>query len=87
MDVKTKARGKIASLSAGDYAGEQALLKAGSVRDASLIATEKTAVLVCTSEVFQEHIVESGKVKFAKREAKRNAFMTAIDDDVKLVYE
>jgi len=70
VDVSSKKGGHLAYLYAGDYAGEQALLKAQK-RNATLKAIEKTQTLVCSKKSFDK-IKKS--VKFAKREGKRRAF-------------
>ena len=63
LDVSSSAGGHLAYLSDGDYAGEQALLKA-TTRNASLTAVENTTCLLCSKHTFDK-IKKS--VKFANR--------------------
>jgi len=82
VDVKSSKAGHLAYLSDGDYAGEQALLKA-TTRNATLTAVETTTCLLCSKHTFDK-IKKS--VKFANREGKkRRAFATQVKkDDMKL---
>lgn len=69
-----------AELKEGDFAGEQAL-RFGKKRNASLKAIQDTITYYCTKKTFGEI---AKRVKFAKREPKRNAFVTNINyDDMK----
>jgi len=77
VEVKSSKAGHLAFLQAGDYAGEQALLKS-TVRNASLTAVESTTCLVCNKKNFDK-IKKS--VKFAKREGKRLAFLTEVHEE------
>lgn len=63
LDVSSSKGGHLAYLSEGDYAGEQALLKA-TTRNASLTAVENTTCLLCSKHTFDK-IKKS--VKFANR--------------------
>lgn len=63
VDVKSSKAGHLAYLSDGDYAGEQALLKA-TTRNATLTAVETTTCLLCSKHTFDK-IKKS--VKFANR--------------------
>merc|ERR1712154_78081 len=74
----------VAQLEPGDYAGEQALLQ-NAKRNASLqAATESVKCFVCSQKVFKNILANNTSIKFAKRDAKRKAFMTAINyDDIK----
>ena len=63
LDVTASSGGHLAYLSDGDYAGEQALLKA-TTRNASLTAVEETTCLLCSKHTFDK-IKKS--VKFANR--------------------
>eukprot|EP01084_Bolivina_argentea_P311328 538886_1 len=82
VDVKSSKAGHLAYLTDGDYAGEQALLKA-TTRNATLTAVEITTCLLCSKHTFDK-IKKS--VKFANREGKRRAFATKVnhDDDMKM---
>jgi len=62
---------EIAQLSQGDYCGEQALLKKAT-RGATVRAMCDTKCLVLDQVSFQQ-IADDNKVRFAKRDAKRNA--------------
>lgn len=62
---------EIAQLSQGDYCGEQALLKKAT-RGATVRALCDTKCLVLDQESFQQ-IADENKIRFAKRDAKRNA--------------
>jgi len=62
---------EIAQLSQGDYCGEQALLKKAT-RGATVRAMVDTKCLVLGQKDFQE-IANEHKIRFAKRDAKRNA--------------
>ena len=65
VDVKSSKGGHLAYLSEGDYAGEQALLKAQK-RNATLTAVDTTTCLLCSKHTFDK-IKKS--VKFANRYA------------------
>jgi len=80
VEVKSAKAGHLALLEDGDYAGEQALLKS-TVRNATLTAIEPTTCLLCNKKTFDK-IKKS--VKFAKREGKRLAFLTAIKEEEKM---
>jgi len=77
VEVKSSRVGHLAFLEAGDYAGEQALLKS-TVRNATLTAVETSTCLVCNKKNFDK-IKKS--VKFAKREGKRLAFLTEVHEE------
>jgi len=62
---------EIAQLSQGDYCGEQALLQRAT-RGATVRAMCDTKCLVLDQESFQQ-IADENKIRFAKRDAKRNA--------------
>eukprot|EP01083_Nonionella_stella_P268023 905708_1 len=72
----------VAVLEAGDYAGEQALLQ-NAKRNASLVAASDTGVkaFICSQKLFKNILANNTSIKFAKRDAKRKAFMTAINYD------
>eukprot|EP00484_Ammonia_sp_Unknown_P023904 CAMPEP_0197038088 /NCGR_PEP_ID=MMETSP1384-20130603/15115_1 /TAXON_ID=29189 /ORGANISM="Ammonia sp." /LENGTH=813 /DNA_ID=CAMNT_0042468481 /DNA_START=54 /DNA_END=2495 /DNA_ORIENTATION=+ len=74
----------VATLEAGDYAGEQALLQ-NTKRNATLTAvSEKLLCLVCDQRLFKNILANNTSIKFEKREAKRKAFLTYINyDDIK----
>eukprot|EP01084_Bolivina_argentea_P002326 4299_1 len=82
VDVKSSKAGHLAFLGEGDYAGEQALLKA-TTRNATLTAVDTTTCLLCSKHTFDK-IKKS--VKFANREGKkRRAFATKVNkDDMKM---
>ena len=63
VDVKSSKAGHLAYLTDGDYAGEQALLKA-TTRNATLTAVQPTTCLLCSKHTFDK-IKKS--VKFANR--------------------
>eukprot|EP01084_Bolivina_argentea_P128580 227255_1 len=65
----------VATLDSGDYCGEQALLQ-NAKRNASLRASsDVVTTLVCSQKVFRNILANNTSIKFAKREAKRKAFM------------
>ena len=81
MTLKGKKQEVVAMLESGDYAGEQALLS-NAKRNASLqAASDEVRCFVCSQKVFKNVLANNTTIKFAKREAKRQAFMTAIDYD------
>ena len=84
VNVTTLSNGKeeiVAVLEPGDYAGEQALLQ-NAKRNASLqAASDNVKCFVCSQKVFKNVLANNTSIKFAKREAKRKAFMTAINYD------
>lgn len=63
VDVKSNSGGHLAYLVAGDYAGEQALLKSMR-RNATLTAVQKTTCLVMNKRTFEKI---RGAVKFGNR--------------------
>jgi len=74
----------VATLESGDYAGEQALLQ-NTTRNATLTAvSDRVTCLVCDQKSFKSILANNTSVNFEKREAKRQAFLTAINyDDIK----
>jgi len=83
-EVNVMANGQIvAKLEPGDYAGEQALLQ-NAKRNASLTAASANVkCFVCSQKLFKSMLENNKSIKFAKRDAKRKAFMTAVNlDDV-----
>jgi len=82
-EVKTKADGKVAELSGGDYFGEQALLDKDNTRNATVTCITDVLVLVTNREVFSKLInkKKDGKARFQKK--KRQAVLTAWRDDEK----
>merc|ERR550534_1124560 len=73
--VYTPAVALVATLESGDYCGEQALLN-DAVRGATVEATaDNTICLVCDQRTFKSVL---GDKRFAKRDAKRRAVLTAV---------
>jgi len=80
-EVNVMANGQtVAKLEPGDYAGEQALLQ-NAKRNASLQAATPVKCFVCSQQLFKNMLANNNNVKFAKRDAKRKAFMTAVNLD------
>jgi len=72
---------EIAQLTDGDYCGEQALLK-DAQRGATIRAVCDTKVLVLGQAAFKE-ITEKNNIRFATRDAKRNAISAEMMDQYK----
>ncbi|ETO17344.1 cAMP-dependent protein kinase regulatory subunit (PKA regulatory subunit) [Reticulomyxa filosa] len=79
VEVSTEQGGKLATLKQGDYAGEQALLQ-NTRRNANLIATELTKCLVCNRKLFEKTLHGNPQIRFANRQAHRNAFLTPLKE-------
>jgi len=76
--VYTPSVALVATLESGDYCGEQALLN-DAVRGATVEATaDNTICLVCDQRTFKSVL---GDKRFAKRDAKRRAVLTAVPRD------
>lgn len=78
--VTSKENGVLAKLEAGDYMGEQALLKE-TKRNASIHAVTDITVLVLNKAGFDKMLGKKTKVKFAQRENKRRAVLTAFKNE------
>jgi cGMP-dependent protein kinase len=77
VEVSSKAGGHLAYLGEGDYAGEQALIKS-TVRNATLMAVEKTTCLVCNKKTFDRVLAT---LSFGHRDGKRKAILTEFKYD------
>ena len=58
VEVSTEKGGKVATLEAGDYAGEQALLQ-NTRRNATLRATTTTICLICKQKLFKQALASN----------------------------
>jgi len=65
-----------------DYCGEQALLS-DARRGATVVATVDTTCLVLNQAAFQK-ILKDSNVRFAKRDAKRNAISAELLEEYKV---
>merc|ERR1719334_2392146 len=70
---------QVATLAAGDYVGEMALLEKAK-RNASIKCLEDVETLVANKDLFDSVLGKSSKVNFEKRTAKRMAVLTVIKD-------
>merc|ERR1719233_1642980 len=78
--VKSEDGVEVAQLSAGDYAGEMALLEKAK-RNATLVCLDDCSTLVASKELFESVLGNSSKVRFKKRTAKRMAVLTIVKDE------
>jgi len=70
---------QVATLAAGDYVGEMALLEKAK-RNASVKCLEDVETLVASKDLFDSVLGKSSKVRFEKRTAKRMAVLTVLKD-------
>jgi len=70
---------QVATLAAGDYVGEMALLEKAK-RNASVKCLEDVETLVANKDLFDSVLGKRSKVRFEKRTAKRMAVLTVVKD-------